>query len=350
VILKNKLTAPLAALTLALGLAACGDDASNSSGSSDTSAGDSGSSEWEPVTIEHAFGETVLEEKPERVATIDFANQEVPLALGIVPVGMSKMTWGDDDGDGVQQWTEDKLEELGAETPVLFDETDGYDFEAVAGTEPDVILAGYSGLTEDDYNTLSEIAPVVAYPDEPWATEWRDSIVQNARGLGMEAEGEELVADLEQTIEDAVSARPELEGTTGAFLTHIDPADLSEINFYSAADTRSKYLLDLGMEIAPSIVEATGDSGDYAGSISAERADELADVDVIITYGGQELIDALKGDPVLAQLPAVKNDAVVNLDGSKAIGTAANPTPLSVPYLVEEYVGLLADAAAYTTE
>ncbi len=50
---------------------------------------------------------------------------------------------------------------------------------------------------------------------------------------------------------------------------------------------------------------ATGDSTDYSGSISTERAEELADVDVIITYGGQELIDALEGDPVLSQLPAV---------------------------------------------
>lgn len=342
----KKLLASLGALTLAAGLGACGTE----DGDKANGAAGGGSGDWKPVTVEHAFGSTVIEERPERVATIDFANQEVPLALGIVPVGMSEMTWGDDDGDGVQQWTEDKLEELGAETPVLFDESDGYDFEAIAETEPDVILAGYSGMSEDDYNTLSEIAPVVAYPDHPWATEWRDSVLQNAKGLGMEEEGEQLVADLEKTIADAVAKHPELEGVTGMFMTHVDPSDLSEINFYSAADTRSKYLLDLGMEIAPSIVEASGDSGDYAGSISAERADELADVDVIITYGGQELVDALKGDPVLSQLPAVKNDAIVNLDGEgKAIGTAANPTPLSVPALVEEYVTLLADAAAYTT-
>lgn len=341
--IARKAAVPVAMVALAAGLAACGSDADGSSKSATDES-------WKPVTVQHAFGETVIEKKPDRVATVDFANQEVPLALGIVPVGMSKMTWGDDDGDGVQQWTEDKLKELGAETPVLFDETDGYDFEAVAGTDPDVILAGYSGLTEDDYKTLSEIAPVVAYPDDPWATEWRESIVQNATGLGMEAEGKELVADLEKTIADAAATRPELKGTTGMFMTHVDPADLSEINFYSAADTRSKYLNDLGMEIAPSIVEATGDSKDYAGSISAERADELADVDVIITYGGQELIDALEGDPVLSQLPAVKNKAIVNLDGAQAIGTAANPTALSVSALAEDYVGLLADAAAYTTK
>ena len=118
-----------------------------------------------PVTIEHAFGETVIESKPERVVTVAWSNQEVPLALGVVPVGMAEVAWGDDDGDGVLPWVEDKLEELDAETPVLFDETDGIDFEAVADTQPDVILAAYSGLTQEEYDTLSKIAPVVAYPE-----------------------------------------------------------------------------------------------------------------------------------------------------------------------------------------
>lgn len=333
----TKFAAPLAATMLSLSLAAC----SSSEGSSD----DASASGDSAITVEHAFGSTTIEGTPERVATVDFANQEVPLALDIVPVGMSKMTWGDDDGDGVQPWTEKRLEELDAETPVLFDETDGYDFEAVAGTEPDLILAGYSGMTKEDYETLSKIAPVVAYPDDPWATTWRDSITINSTALGKAEEGEQLIADIEQQIDEAVAKHPELEGATGMFMTHVDTTDLSEISFYSAADTRSKFLEDLGMEIAPSIVEATTE-GEYSGSISTERADVLKDVDVIVTYGGQELIDALEADPVLSQLPAVKNGAIVNLDGTKPIGTAANPTALSTPALVDEYVALLADAAA----
>ncbi|WP_197429998.1 ABC transporter substrate-binding protein [Auraticoccus cholistanensis] len=337
------LVAALAAATLAL--SACGGTAPETSEQPAAPADD-----WTPVTIEHALGTTVVETRPERVATVDFANQEVPLALGIVPVGMAKMTWGDDDGDGIQPWTEEKLAELGGETPVLFDETDGYDFEAVAGTDPDVILAGYSGMTPEDYATLSEIAPVVAYPDDPWATAWRDSIAINAKGLGMEEEGQQLVAELEQTIADAAAQHPQLEGANGMFMTHVDPTDLSEINFYSAADTRSQYFDDLGMQTAPSIVEASGDSGSYSGSISTERADELADVDVIVTYGGQELVDALKGDPVLSQLPAVENDAIVNLDGTQPIGTAANPTALSIPYLIEDYTALLAEAVSRTAD
>lgn len=345
--MKRPALATLAAtVTLAFGLAACAPPASEGD-SAEGSVPDKG--EWETITIEHKFGETVIEERPERVATVDFANQDVPLALGVVPVGMSKMTWGDDGGEkgnGIQPWVEDVLEELDAEEPVLYDETDGYDYEAVGDTNPDVILAGYSGMDQKAYDELSEIAGVVPYPEVPWGTPWRETIEINSAALGMADEGDELVADLEDLLAETREEFPELEGKTGMFLTHVDPSDLSEVNFYNANDTRVKFLEDLGMEIAPSIVEATED-GTYSGSISTENADALADVDVIVTYGGDDLIKALEGDPVLARLPAVKNGAIVNLDGSKPIGTAANPTALSMPALTKQYAALLADAVSY---
>ena len=148
-----------------------------------------------PISIEHAFGTTVIEKKPERVATVAWANHEVPLALGIVPVGMARANFGDDDGDGVLPWVAARLDELKAETPDLFDEGDGIDFEAVAATRPDVILAAYSGLTQADYDTLSAIAPVIAYPQAPWSTDWRETIRLDSAGIGMAAEGEALIAD-----------------------------------------------------------------------------------------------------------------------------------------------------------
>ena len=127
------------------------------------------------MSIQHAFGTTTISEKPVRVATVQWANQEVPLALGIVPVGMAKANFGDDDTDGMLPWVKERLDEFGGPMPVLFDETDGIDFEAVGDSNPDVILAAYSGLTQEDYDTLSAIAPVVAYPVAPWATSWRGS-------------------------------------------------------------------------------------------------------------------------------------------------------------------------------
>src|SRR3712207_5896305 len=117
----TRLVALSAAVLLTGGLAAC------SSSDPEAQADDNGN--FSPITIEHALGTTTIESKPERVATVNWANHEVPLALGVVPVGMAAANFGDDDGDGLLPWVSERLEELEAETPVLFDETDGIDFE-----------------------------------------------------------------------------------------------------------------------------------------------------------------------------------------------------------------------------
>ena len=81
-----------------------------------------------------------------------------------------------------------------------------------------------------------------------------------------------------------------------------------------------------------------------SGSISAEQLDQFDDVELIVTYGDQELVDTLKSDPLLSQMPAVKNDAIVFLDGSGPMGTAANPTPLAISWVLDDYVAQLAEA------
>lgn len=47
-----------------------------------------------PIVIEHAFGETVIESRPERIVTVGWENQDTPLALGIAPVGVSAANYG----------------------------------------------------------------------------------------------------------------------------------------------------------------------------------------------------------------------------------------------------------------
>ena len=47
-----------------------------------------------PVTIEHAFGSTTIEKEPQRVATLGWSDQDHVAALGVVPVGATKITYG----------------------------------------------------------------------------------------------------------------------------------------------------------------------------------------------------------------------------------------------------------------
>lgn len=330
----------IAAAALLLGtITACGD----SSESTEQSAG--GGAGTFPVTIEHALGTTTIEKKPERVATVNWANHEVPLALGVVPVGMAAANFGDDDGDGVLPWVDEKLKELKAERPVLFDETDGIDFEAVANTKPDVILAGYSGLTKEDYATLSEIAPVVAYPDAPWATPWREVVRINAKAIGLDAEAEKLITDIEADIAAAVAKYPQLKGKSAMFMTHLDPNDVSEIGFYSTHDTRTLFFEDLGMTTPGSIAEASKGTDKFALSRSSEQIDVFDDVDIIVGYGDAALQKKITEDPLLSKIPAVERGSMYLMSGTTPAGTAANPTPLAISWVLEDYVKALAAAA-----
>jgi iron complex transport system substrate-binding protein len=295
-----------------------------------------------PITIEHALGTTVITKKPERVATVNWANHEVPLALGVVPVGFAAANFGDDDGDGLLPWVKERLDELGVAVPVLFDEGDGIDFEAVAATQPDVILAAYSGLTQEDYDTLSQIAPTVAYPNAAWSTDWRDMIRFNSAGMGMAAEGDALIASIEAEIAATLADFPQLNGQQVMFITHLDTTDLSTVRFYTTNDTRVKFFLDLGLSMPQSVLTAS-ESGKFSGQVSAEEIDRFDDVQLIVTYGGQALIDALNADPLTSKMPAVAGGAIVTL-GNDPLGTAANPTPLSISWVLRDYVAKLAAA------
>ncbi|WP_105373177.1 iron-siderophore ABC transporter substrate-binding protein [Neorhizobium huautlense] len=296
-----------------------------------------------PITIRHALGTTTITKKPKRVATVAWANHEVPLALGIVPVGFAAANFGDDDGDGILPWVAEKLAEFDADKPVLFDEGDGIDFEAVAATNPDVILASYSGLSQSDYDTLSQIAPVVAYPEAPWSTDWREMIRLNSAGLGMAAEGEALIATIEADIARTVAEYPQLQGKSAMFITHLDATDLSIVNFYTTNDTRVKFFADLGLKSPRSVIAASA-PGKFSGSISAERIDAFDDADLVVTYGNQKLLDALAANPLMARMPAVEKGALVMLSRNP-LGTAANPTPLSISWVLRDYLALLAEAA-----
>ncbi|OSP08837.1 iron-siderophore ABC transporter substrate-binding protein [Microbacterium sp. LEMMJ01] len=333
----SRLLALGAAAALAVTLSACSSSAPESTA---PTGGNPASDDAFPVTIEHVYGETTIDEKPERVATIAWANHEVPLALGIVPVGMSKATWGDDDDNGILPWVEEKLDELGGETPVLFDETDGIDYEAVADTAPDVILAAYSGLTQEEYDTLSKIAPVVAYPDVAWGTSVDDMVEMNAKALGLEAEGEALIEDLHADADAALAANSALEGKKVLF-AYFDPSDLSQIGYYTAADTRPGYLHDLGLPL-PAIVEENEDSDQFYLQVSAEEAQKFDDVDVLVTYGDDSTLATLQADPLLSKIPAIAEGRVAILPDATPIAASANPSALSIPWGLEDYLAILA--------
>ncbi len=297
-----------------------------------------------PIKIKHALGETVIEEKPERVAAISWGNQDVPLALGIVPVGVSEANYGVTDGSGLLPWTADKFKELGVDDPVLFHDTDGIDFEGISDADPDVILAGYSGITQEEYDTLSEIAPVVAYPNAAWQTSWREQILIDSRGLGMEQEGKDLVTDLEQMIQDKVAGYPQLKDNTAGFL-NITPSDLGKVYVYLKDDPRGGFLTDLGMNLSKDIESLDTSEDGFSMTVSAENVDALNSLDIIVAYGDDTLLKTLQADPLFGTIPAIKRGSVAFIENDTPLAASGTPSALSIPATIDEYLSLLGEAA-----
>jgi iron complex transport system substrate-binding protein len=325
-----------ALLAAALVISSCG---SGSDGGTDAAASSSSSDAF-PVTIAHTFGETTIEEAPQNVVTWGFGSTDAALALGVVPVAIPFQAYGGDD-EGVLPWIADELDQLGADTPTVLPEGEEVPFEAIAAAKPDVILANYSGITNEEYETLSAIAPTVAYSGEAWTTPWRDVVTTVGKALGKEQEAVDLVAVTEQTIADAAAGHPELQGKTIAAVW--DTAGTFYV--YEGADSRVEFLTDLGLEVAPSVSElSTGESTFYY-TLSYEQTSKLTS-DILLSYAStHKEADAFVAQPYAQTMPQVQSGHHATLVGDELIAAVNPPTVLSMTWGLDDYLNALSAAA-----
>ncbi len=294
-----------------------------------------------PVTIKHAFGETTIDKEPTRVATLGWSDQDHVAALGVVPVGATKITYGGNK-NGSTDFFDAAVEELGGEAPARYDDTDGIPFAEVAKVSPDLILATNSGLTKGDYDKLTKIAPVVAFPEVPWVTPWRSSLETIGKALGRSDEAEKVLKETEATISSAKDEYSDMEGKT-FMLTYLSTTDLSTVGIYGSEDTRVQFLRDFGLEDAPSVAKVVK-PGEFYGTISADEADTLAS-DVVLAFtdeGGT--LETFEKHPQVSKIPAFANGNVYTEADTVVSEAITNPTPLSIPVVIETVLPKL-DAA-----
>lgn len=305
----------------------------------------SGSAGSFPVTIDSALGKTTIDAAPKRVATWGWGAQDIALALGVVPVAMPKFSYGGD-AKGVLPWDAEKIKELKGSTPQLLDADSGeVPFEQFVKAKPDVILAPYSGLTQTEFDTLSKIAPVVAYPAKPWATSWRDQTAIVGKALGMTSQADALVKKTESSVAALADKYPAIKDKTFFYAAANQPGVL---NVYRAEDPRVQLLNDLGMTDSPSIASLDSSKGDgsFFYQLSYENLSKI-DTDLLVMYfDKQSSVDAFTTDPLVAAMPAVKEGRFAPIVGESFVAATSAPSVLSIPWMLDRYVPQLAAAAA----
>ena len=333
--------APAAAL---LALAACTTGPSGGTGVA-TGASAAADAAAFPVTVTHAHGSTTVAKAPTRIATIGWADADTVAALGITPVGAPKITWGGN-AKGSTDWFDAQLAKIGGkDTDVArYDDSAGIPFDDIAATKPDLILGLSSGVSKEDYDKLSKIAPVVAYTTAPWGTPWQEQVSTIGEALGKDTEAAQLVSATEKAIADAKAAHPEMAGKKAAW-AWFTPTDLSTIGLYTTADLRPQMLREFGFVDSPTVVELSkADPKAFSVNLSAEKASTL-DADLVVFYADAETTAAsITGNALLGQIPALKNKQyVASADNAIALSMSL-PSPLSVQTAVEKFLPKIASA------
>jgi iron complex transport system substrate-binding protein len=287
-----------------------------------------------PVTIEHKYGKTEIASEPKRVVTVGLTDHDALLALGIVPVGTTE--WFGNHPSAVWPWAQDKL---GGAKPELVGDGSGANFEKIAALKPDLILALYSGVTEDDYKTLAQIAPTVAQPANyvDYGIPWQELTLTVGRAVGKAEQAAELVADVEARFESIRAEHPEFAGARAVVAT-----PYQGIWVYGPEDVRGRFLTALGFQLPDGIAEITGK--EFGGNLSLERAD-LLDGDVIIWLDPKDAQGPL-GGPLYANLKVHTEGREVFLDSyTDPLGGATSfVSVLSLPFLLDGLVPKLATA------
>ena len=328
--------------TAATALAACGTGSSSDESSESKSSGGGAGSGF-PVEVKHAFGTTKIEKAPTKVVVVGWGDADVVAALGVAPVAAPEVTWGANANKSTD-WLDAQLKKIGGKAPARFSDKDGTPVDKIATYQPDLILGTNSGLTKEQYDKLSKIAPTVAYPKVAWGTSWQESTTMIATALGKKAEGEKLMAETKKKISDAVVKYPELKGKTASWV-YFTPTNLNTVGVYTPIDNRPRTLAEFGLPDGDGIAKQTKSSKSFFVDLSAEKAAQIdSDIVVFDELQGAEP-SKIKSNALLGKIPAIKNDTFVSIKEQKPSAAMSGPSVLSIPVALETFLPQLAAAA-----
>jgi iron complex transport system substrate-binding protein len=320
-------------VALVAGLAACGDDSDDagSATGADGEAGSGGGGDAYPVTIEHAYGSTTIEERPERIVSLNVQWTDAVLALGEQPVAYV-LDAASSETDPYP-WHADQVADI-----ERIDMNGAIPYERLAELEPDLILTTWLVEDEGTYETLNGIAPTIGLLGDLDVDRWQDQVDVMGRVLG---EPERAAAVIEEVEGQVTTVAEELPGLAGK--TYVAANYVEGDGIYVVADPddgASELFYELGLEIDPEILSV--DEGAVGRvQLSLEQA-SLLDADLIgILANGSDPAEL----PGWDDLAAVRAGAVVEFSFADAVAMNT-PTPLSVPHVLDLLRPALERAAA----
>ncbi|WP_374727496.1 iron-siderophore ABC transporter substrate-binding protein [Haloactinomyces albus] len=326
--LITSLTVALAALT------GCG----SSENAATSDGGGSAASGNFPVTIDSALGKAVIEEQPERVVTLGTGSTGTSIALGVTPVGMEAYPWGSDE-TGYMPWIHEAVTKAGGKLPEQFTGGTELDIEAIVGLNPDAILAPWSGITQNQFDVLNDIAPTVAYPELPWTIAWDKQIRIIGKALGKPRKAEAAIDRINARFAKVAEENPRFGRTTFVYTYTNGPGTLG---VFLPEEQRVAMLTKMGLKLDPVVKTLPETEGTASSVIGLENADTIKNADLMFTfYSDEKTRRQIESQPLYAQIPAVERGSVVAARNHSFVTASSIINPLTVPWAIDRYLPLI---------
>jgi iron complex transport system substrate-binding protein len=252
-----------------------------------------------PVSIKHAFGETVVRKPPERVVALGWNDIAVANALGANIVGAVRYF---DPSSTQVPYLRTKLKD---ETITL--DADALNLEKIAAYRPDLILAVSAyGVDNAKYDTLSKIAPVLSYEKSLYGSTMDQDALMIGRALGDEAGARKLVEAADASVAKLKADLPKLAGKSylfGQARGDVVPLVVGKDNL------STKFMNSLGLKVPDAFanVRTSGDLAPGTIGLSYETADQLDTADALfMTFASPADQQRFESHPLTRDLKVIR--------------------------------------------
>lgn len=296
-----------------------------------------------PVTIRHKFGSTEIAEEPQRVLSLGYQEHDPIFALGVTPIAVRY--WFGDENDVIFPWAED--EAAGADPQILNMPFGELGFEKIAGLRPDLILGVTSGITQREYELLTQIAPTVAQSGEyiDFGTPWQETTLTIGQAIGRDDRADKLVAEVAGQFDAVREANPQWTGRSVVYATFADPT----LSVLASADPRVRFFTSLGFQVPAEIDRLAGEQ--FYTELSRERVD-LLDADLLVWDLQPDVPEdraTIESNPLFSQLEVMRDGRAIYV--ARALSAALNMSSvLSVPFALDGITPMLEAAMDGDTE
>lgn len=275
------------------------------------------------IRIAHAYGEVVLKEPARRVVSLGYTTHDALLALGVVPIAVRY--WFGDQPNAIWPWAQPYLN---GETPAVI--AGEVAMETIAALQPDLIVGIGSGISQEEYGVLSQIAPVLMHGADggQFGTAWDEATRSIALAVGKSDLAEELIAKNAALFAAARERHPDWQGKTAVAAYNFS----GQTGAYATRDTRGRFFADLGF-VTPEAVDQVA-KGEFYASLSPEDLTPL-DADLLVWISSFDTVPDIVALPMRKMLDAHKEGREVFADGLVSASMSFGSI-LSLPYALEQ--------------